>query len=203
MRKIDYKKQDKSLYQAKKDKVLEVNVPLLKFVRLEGHSGPNNSMLFSEACKALFSVSYKIKFAVKKSEISIDYGVMPLEGLWWVGDGKFDLNDKQNWKWILMIRQPEFVTQKHLDAAITEIEKKEELENLSELKLEEYFEGLSTQILHLGPYSEEQPTIDILHDYINKNDYTFSGKHHEIYLNDPTRTTPENLKTIIRQPIKG
>lgn len=203
MSKIDYKKQDKSFYQAKNGKVLEVDVPPLKFITFKGQGDPNSSPLFSTSCKFLFSVSYKIKFIVKKSDIGINYGVMPLEGLWWINNGKLDFKDKTNWNWILMIRQPEFVTQKHLDAAITEVKKKENPAELSKLKLENYSEGKCAQILHIGPYSEEQPTIDALHNYIDENNYQFNGKHHEIYLSDPTRTAAEKLKTIIRQPIQG
>ncbi|NQY43054.1 MAG: GyrI-like domain-containing protein [Legionellales bacterium] len=201
MKKIDYKKKDKTVYQAKIGKIIEVNVPTFNFLQLDGRGDPNLSNLFSNACEALFSVSYKIKFAIKKGDIGIDYSVMPLEGLWWVDDGVFNLNDKSNWLWTLMIRQPEFITQKHLDIAINEVQKHKGLAGLSNLSLGKYNEGLSFQILHLGPYCKEQETIDTLHDYIDRYDFTCNGKHHEIYLNNPTKTAPDKLKTIIRQPI--
>jgi hypothetical protein len=151
----------------------------------------------------LFSVSYKVKFNIKKSDIAIDYGVLPLEGLWWIENGDFNLKDKSNWKWTLMVRQPDFVTENHIEAAKADVKKKKDNKYLESLRLDEYKEGLSIQILHTGPYSEEQSTIDKLHSYIEKNNFSFNGKHHEIYLNDPTRTAAEKLKTIIRQPVES
>lgn len=199
--KIDYRKQNKEIYQAKQDKFSELIMPNLQFLMISGAGDPNNSSPFKESCEALFAVSYKIKFSIKKSELDLDYAVMPLEGLWWVDGGEFSLKDKKNWKWTLMVRQPDFVTEQHLLNAIDEVAKKS-LTCLSDLSLRYYEEGLSVQTLHIGPYSEEQKTIDQLHNYIKNNNHQFHGKHHEIYLNDPTRTDPDKLKTIIRQPIQ-
>lgn len=199
---IDYKKQNKELYQAKQNKLLELKIPNLQFLMINGAGDPNNSNLFKEACETLFSVSYKIKFSIKKNE-NIDYSVMPLEGLWWVENGEFTLLDKKNWKWTLMVRQPDFVTEQHVLDAVKEVTtNKKSLTCLANLSLKYYEEGSSIQILHIGAYSEEQKTIDQLHNYIKKKEYQFYGKHHEIYLNDPNKTSSDKLKTIIRQPIK-
>ena len=151
--------------------------------------------------QALFSLSYGAKFLVKKSEVAVDYGVMPLEGLWWTDNwADFSLDDKSNWQWTAMIMQPEYVTAEVLQLARQKAEKKLG-RSLSEARLDVLGEGRCAQILHLSPYAEEAPTISALHAFIAENSASLRGKHHEIYLSDPQRTKPERLKTIIRQPV--
>lgn len=133
---------------------------------------------------------------------------MPLEGLWWTENMEnFDIQDKNNWKWTAMIRQPDFITKNMVERALEEVEKKKNLPSLSGIRFESLHEGLSAQIMHLGPYSEEEPTIRKLHNFIEEKGYEFDGtihgeKHHEIYISDVRKTKPEKLKTIIRQPVK-
>ncbi len=148
------------------------------------------------------STAYALKFAVKKGDIGVDYGVMPLEGLWWSDDmSTFSVENKADWKWTLMIMQPEFVTRDLFAIALEQVKKKKNLNALTKLRLEAFAEGKSAQILYVGPFSEEGPTIESIHAYIKQNGYRVSGKHHEIYLSDITKTAPDKLKTIIRQPI--
>ncbi|MFW9800670.1 MAG: GyrI-like domain-containing protein, partial [Candidatus Thorarchaeota archaeon] len=129
--------------------------------------------------------------------------VMPLEGLWWIeGKEEFDPEAKDDWSWTSMIMQPEQVTLDFLSDTIEVVREKKELAALSKLRLESYHEGLSVQIMHIGPYSEEAPTIEKLHNFAEEQGYRLRGKHHEIYLGDPRRTAPEKLKTVIRQPVK-
>jgi len=203
MKKIDFKKELKHLYNPSSKKAEIVDVPKKNFLMIDGEGDPNTSKEFQEAVEALFSLSYTIKFLIKRSELAIDYGVMPLEGLWWTDDmAKFSMENKQDWKWTLMIMQPEFVEEKLIPEAIEQVKKKKGLPALSKLHFQIFSEGKAAQIMHIGPFSEEGPTIENLHNFIKENGYRLHGKHHEIYLSDIRRAAPENLKTIIRQPIK-
>jgi hypothetical protein len=114
----------------------------------------------------------------------------------------FTAGDKQSWKWTLMIMQPEYVTEELFERAVEQVSKKKDLPSLEDLRLESFHEGLSAQVLHVGPFSEEGPTIERLHRFIEENGYRRRGKHREIYLSDLRRVAQEKLKTIIRQPIE-
>ncbi|MBI3617851.1 MAG: GyrI-like domain-containing protein, partial [Candidatus Omnitrophica bacterium] len=173
-----------------------------QFIMIDGQGDPNTSKEFQEAVEALFSLSYALKFIIKKGKTGIDYGVMPLEGLWWSDDmTKFNVENKSGWKWTLMIMQPEIVTHELFDVALQQVQKKKNLDALAKLRLEAFIEGKAAQILYVGPFSEEGPEIENIHSYIKQNGYRVSGKHHEIYLSDITKTAPDKLKTIIRQPV--
>lgn len=179
----------------------------MKFLTIDGKGDPNTSQEYQDVIEALFSVSFKVKF-ISGKENSQDYVVMPLEGLWWVENMEdFSIQDKSGWKWTSMIRQPDFITKDMIKKAIEEVKKKKNPPALSKMKFESLHEGLSAQIMHIGPYSEEGPTIEKLHNFIAEKGYEFDGsnlgeKHHEIYISDMRRTKPEKLKTIIRQPMK-
>ena len=202
MKKVDFKKELEQLYQPSGKEVGIVQVPKQQFIMIDGQGDPNTSKEFREAVEALFSTAYALKFMVKNGETGIDYGVMPLEGLWWSDDmTTFSVENKSDWKWTLMIMQPEIVTHELFDVALQQVQKKKNLDALVKLRFITFTEGKAAQILHVGPFSDEGPTIDIIHSYIQNNGYKASGKHHEIYLSDITRTAPEKLKTIIRQPV--
>jgi hypothetical protein len=201
MAKIDLKKEYKYLYTPSVRRVVEVDVPAFNFLMIDGMGDPNTSQAYSQAIEALFSVSYKVKFMIKKGADAIDYAVMPLEGLWWADDmSVFASNDKSNWKWTMMIMQPAFVDQNIIDEAISEVQKKKNISAISELRFEAFTEGRCAQILHIGPFSEEGPTIQRVHDFIAEHS-EITGKHHEIYLSDIRRAAPEKWKTVIRQPM--
>lgn len=202
MDKIDLKKELKSLYRASAKEATEVLVPPLRYLMIDGKGNPNTSAEYTEAVEALFSVSYTAKFAVKKGPEAIDYAVMPLEGLWWADDlSVFVADDKANWKWTMMILQPAFVKESVIHDAIAEVGRKKKLPAIPKLRLEEFSEGRCAQILHVGPFSEEGPTIERLHEFIDTRSGK-TGKHHEIYLSDIRRGDPKNWKTIIRQPME-
>jgi|SRR6185503_6754377 len=202
MKKIDLKKDLAELYKMPANKISLVTVPKLNYLMVDGHGDPNNSAMFQEAISALFSVSYTLKFMLKKGAQQIDFGVMPLEGLWWTDDmNNFSMENKATWKWTIMILQPDFISKEMIDQAKELAAKRKELPMLNNLRLESMEEGLCAQLLHIGPYSAEGPNILKLHAFINDNGYKLHGKHREIYLNDMRRTAPEKLKTIIRQPI--
>jgi hypothetical protein len=200
MEKIDLKKVLKYLYQPSAKEVVQVDVPIMNYLMIDGEGNPNTSQTYSNAIEALFAVSYTIKFMVKKGLLAIDYGVMPLEGLWWVDDmSKFSTQDKSNWKWTMMIMQPSFVTQEIIDNAIAEVKKNSAV--ISKLRLETFSEGKCAQILHIGTFSEEGPTIEKVHQFIDSRGNR-TGKHHEVYLCDIRKADPAKWKTIIRQPMQ-
>lgn len=202
MKKIDFKKELKHLYQASAKEVAEVEAPQMNFLMIDGEGDPNTSKAFSEAVEALFTVSYTAKFMIKKAPLAIDYGVMPLEGLWWADDmSKFSTEDKSNWKWTAMIMQPPPVTKDIVAEAIASVRAKKKLAALSRLRFAALTEGRCAQILHIGPFSEEGPTIAKVHQFIAARG-RMSGKHHEIYLSDIRRAAPAKWKTIIRQPFR-
>jgi hypothetical protein len=139
---------------------------------------------------------------VKKGTLAIDYGVMPLEGLWWADDMScFSVGDKSKWKWTMMIMQPSFVTKEITANAIAEVKKKKNSPALARMYVEEFTEGLCAQLLHIGPFSDEGPTIERVHQYIDTRGRR-TGKHHEIYLSDIRKAEPAGWKTIIRQPMQ-
>ncbi len=204
MEKIDLKKEMKDIYSGSAKAVTIVDVPAMNFLMIDGEGDPNTSLEYKNAVEALYSVAYTLKFMVKKEQ-EIDYGVMPLEGLWWMDDmTKFSIDSKNKWKWTSLIMQPEFITQEMVHKAQEQAAKKKELPSIDKMKYKNFKEGITVQILHIGPFAAEGPTIKKLHDFARSNGYTFDGrkqKHHEIYFNDPRRVNPEKMKTIIRQPV--
>jgi hypothetical protein len=197
MPKIDLKKELKTFYTAPKKPEL-VDVPPMNFLMIEGKGDPNREE-FQQAMGALYSVAYALKFNAKKA--GKDFTVMPPEGLFWTKDmSHFNPEDKTAWEWTLMISQPEFIAEEMFRSALEEARKKKDL--AVEPRLEAFHEGLSAQIMHIGPYAAEAANIEILHNFIRENGYQFNGRHHEIYLSDPRRAAPEKMKTIIRQPVK-
>jgi len=181
-----------------------VNVGCITFLMIDGDGDPNSSG-FQEAVEALFSLSYTLKFAIKKG-IGIDYRVAPLEALWWSDSmDSFLAGDRDRWRWTAMIAQPSVVDDAWLVKAMEEVKRKKNPAALARVRFAGFTEGLSAQIMHVGPYSEEAPTIEKLHAFIREQGGTFEGhvqKHHEIYLGDPRRAAPEKLKTVIRQPFE-
>jgi hypothetical protein len=201
VQKIDLKKELKHLYQSSAKEVVQVDVPTLRFLMIDGEGDPNTSPQYTQAVEALFTVSYTVKFMVKKGPTAIDYVVMPLEGLWWADDmSTFVANDKSKWKWTMMIMQPSFVESEVLHAAIAEVKKKKALPAIDKLRIEYFTEGYCAQVLHIGPFSEEGPTIQKVHAFIGARS-SLAGKHHEIYLSDIRRANPAKWKTVIRQPM--
>ena len=203
MKKIDFKKELKHLYKPSAKEVAIIDVPEMNFLMIDGVGDPNTAQEYKDAVEALYAVSYALKFMIKKGEKAIDYGVMPLEGFWWVDDmTQFSMNNKDIWKWTAMIMQPEYVTEDLFNKALEQVEKKKNPPALSKIRFGSFHEGLAAQIMHIGSYSEEGPTIKKLHNIIKENGCKLRDKHHEIYLSDPRRSAPEKMKTVIRQPIK-
>ncbi|MFN2145179.1 MAG: GyrI-like domain-containing protein [Anaerolineales bacterium] len=204
MEKTDFKKTLKNLYQPGRKDFELVEVPEMQFLMVDGTGNPNTAPAYQEALEALYGVAYKLKFLSKK-QLERDYVVPPLEGLWWAEDmGAFTAGAKDDWLWTMIIMAPDWITadlyQQALDVVVAG---KEPPIALDKLRLERYAEGLSAQILHIGSYADEAPTLSRLHhEWMPQNGLDFNGKHHEIYLSDPRRVAPEKLKTVLRQPVK-
>lgn len=196
--KRDLKREFKALYSAGREPAL-VEVPDLPFLMIDGHGDPNTSPAYAAAIQAMYQVAYGLKFTIKRSEGGTDFGVMPLEGLWWVDDmTKFSVADKSDWDWTMMILQPDVVTAELVERVKEAA--KHPSEAVSRVRLERFEEGEAAQVMYVGPYADEGPTIQQLHAFIEQQGFALRGKHHEIYLGDPRRSAPEKLKTIIRQP---
>lgn len=214
MLKKDFKKELKEFYNPSSKEISTVNVPAFDFVMIDGKGDPNNNTSFQNAIEALYAFSYTLKFKIKKGQTAVDYGVMPLEGLWWDAErpnitqsvvgfdrGNFDpvTGDRSKWCWTLMIQQP-YITDEVFKETLEEVKERKALPSLDQLRLERFTEGKSVQIMHIGPFSEEGPNIAKLHNYIKSQNAKPNGKHHEIYLSDFRKTNPAKLKTVLRQP---
>ncbi|NTW61525.1 hypothetical protein HGB24_02465 [Candidatus Saccharibacteria bacterium] len=203
MIKIDYKKDMRNLYSGKVGEVVTVEVPEMNYLMIDGHGDPNTSKEFADALQTLYPLAYTIKFDCKKN-LDNDFAVMPLEGLWWADDmNDFLYAKKDNWSWTVMIAQPDFVTKDIVSRSIEAVTKKKSPPLIDKVRFESYAEGRSAQVMYVGAYSDEGPTIAKMHEYIKSSGGKLDGKskyHHEIYLSDQRRTDPSKLKTIIRQP---
>ncbi len=199
---FDVRKEYRDLYHPPATAVTLVNVPPLNFLMVDGHRNPNTSQAYREALEALYGVSYTLKFMLKKGPAAIDYGVLPLEALWWADDmDAFTTARKDDWDWTAMIMQPPFITAAMVEEARRQVAAKNSPPALAMVRFAPFHEGLAAQVLHIGPYAAEGPTIERLHRFIRDSGYGIAGKHHEIYLSDPRRTAPERVKTVVRQPI--
>jgi hypothetical protein len=188
-----------SLYKATTTPQI-IEVPELTFLMIDGQGDPNTSPDYQDAIQTLYGLSYALKFALRRPD-GTTYGVSPLEGLWWATDPQaFEAADKSAWQWTAMIRQPAVVTADLLNSCAEAVARKRPLPAARAVRLSSFTEGRAAQVLHVGPYFAEGPTIARLHTFIAENGYRLGGKHHEIYLGDPRRAAPERLRTIIRQP---
>jgi hypothetical protein len=196
---IDYRKKLSELYGARREPQL-VEVPSLAYLMADGHGDPNVSPNYAEAIEALFSLSYALKFAIKR-QLGTDYRVLPLEGQWWCDDMRhFTVENKADWRWTLMILQPREVGEALVHECRETLRARKPHLALHRLRYAHFEEGACAQILHVGPFSEEGPTVRRLHEYIERQGGCLAGKHHEIYLSDIRRAAPEKWRTIIRQP---
>ena len=206
MKKLDLRRELKYLYNPSASKVEIVDVPEFNFAMIDGEiepsETPGTSQEYQNAIGALYDVSFTLKFMSKlRKKNPIDYKVMALEGLWWTESGEFDFNKKEPWKWTMMIMQPQHIAKEVFQEALQQVRKKRDSPALSRIRLESFREGLSMQIMHVGPYAEETRTIEKMREFARENGYTLCGKHHEIYLGDPRRAKPEKLRTILRYPV--
>lgn len=199
MTSIDLKKVYRHLYTAKQRPSV-VDVPPRPFLMIDGRGDPNTAAEYKEAVQALYPIAYGLRAAIKV-KTGDAYTVMPLEGLWWVPNmADFDPIDKSEWYWTMMICLPDAVTDTMVSEVLPAVIAKKDLVAGPKVRVERFAEGVAAQILHIGPYADEAPTINELHEFIDANGHALTGKHHEIYLSDPRKADPAKMRTIIRQP---
>jgi hypothetical protein len=174
----------------------------------DGSGDPNNNTEFQSATELLYSLSYAIKMSKMRGNQPsgyYEYVVPPLEGLWWINGGQFALDQRDNWKWTLMIRQPEFVDKEFFQWAVSNLKNKNPDLLVEKARLESFQEGLCVQMMHIGPYASEPESMAKIEDFIInqglKDLVGQGGKHHEIYLSDPRKAKPESMKTVLRHPL--
>ena len=202
MEKYDVKKHHRELYAPSRKDFSRVDVPEQQFLAVDGHGDPNTALSYRQAIEALYPVAYTLKFDSKSA--GRDFVVAPLEGLWWAEDNTvFTARDKDAWSWKMMISLPEWITSQLLERAVSKVSSKKDLSAVRSLRLLTLTEGPAVQILHIGSYDDEGPTLERLHhEYLPANGLDFNGHHHEIYLSDARRTPTAKLKTVLRQPVK-
>lgn len=204
---LDFKKDFKELYQPKQAPSI-IDVPKMSFIAVDGRGDPNTSEEYAKAVELLYGLSYAIKMSNKDL---LEYVIPPLEGFWSVDDASYKgggaaILDKSRFKWTMMIRQPDFVTQDIFCSAVAVLSKKKPNLDVSKARLEKLMEGLCVQSLHIGSYDDEPATVSALDHFAADNGYAVdinkNRRHHEIYISDQRKVAPEKLKTIIRHPIK-
>lgn len=205
--KLDYKKEFKDLYMPKNKPSL-IEVPAMSFIAVNGKGGPQQEE-YQEAISILYALTFTIKMSKmngNQPEGYFEYVVPPLEGLWWCENGGFEFENRDAWRWTSMIRQPEFVTQEIFEWAANECRYKKPELNISRARFEQFTEGLCVQMMHIGPYSDEPKSIEMMKSFMEEgkliNVTGIERKHHEIYLSDPRKTAPEKLRTVLRLPVE-
>ena len=201
MEKLDLKKVRKHFFTAPLNRFVTVDVPSVSYLMVDGHGDPNTAPDYKLAVESLYATAYTIKFACKSQ--GKDFVVAPLEGLWSASRPEsFTARRKDEWDWTMMIMVPDYADGETFTAAKTKA--REKLGSLSgSLRLERLEEGLCLQALHVGSYDDEGPLLAKLHgEVMPSGGYDFAGRHHEVYPNDPRKTPPERLKTVLRQPMR-
>jgi hypothetical protein len=199
----DFRKQMGPFITARRDPKI-VRLPALNYMMISGRGDPAKGREFQEAVQALYTLAYTLKFSGKPGSRQRAMPVLPLDALWWMPGRKGWLTSapRSSWRWQAMLAVPGFVTKAVLGTIRKDALAKKPMPMLRKVRLKTWKEGLCAQVLHIGPFAAEQPTIERLHEFIREQGYRPTGRHHEIYLSDPRRTSPKNLKTILRQPMK-
>lgn len=199
---VDVRTQRPHLYRASRGEWAEVVVPALPYLAVDGQGDPNTAPAYGDAVSALYTVGYSIRSALR-SRTGDTFTVGPLEGLWTSEDPTaFTDRRKDEWHWTMLIPLPDQVASNDIASGLDTAARKRPDRRVDLVEHRGLEEGRSLQILHIGPYDEEGPTLDRLHrEVMPRLGAVFSGAHHEIYLNDPRRSAPDRLRTILRQPI--
>jgi hypothetical protein len=199
--KVDLKRELGDLYRAYRSPS-EINVPELDFLMIDGHGHPDRVPAFRDAVEALYAMAYGLKSRIKALE-GIDYRVMPLEGLWWIPNARvWDFNDKSDWDWTLMIGQPQEAAELVEEVCAATAERRS-LPGLERLRFETFAEGHAVQAMHTGPWETERRTLERLQVFMASRGLMPVGKHHEIYLSDPSRVSPPRMRTILRRAVSA
>ena len=199
----DSMKEFNRLYRATTRRIDEVDVPAMKFLMVDGSCQGSNYDEFRSGIEGLFALSQAMKTAIARTHIGFEYAVMPLECLWWVrGTGEYTPDNREEWKWILMMVQPNYVTSALAREVLGAMDRSTSLPGISKVRYGVFTEGLSVQTLHNGPRAEKWTTMNRLRAFIERKGYQVRGRHHEIYISDPMTLSPEKMKMIIRLPIR-
>jgi hypothetical protein len=192
---VDEHKQE---YAASARAAQRIMIGKARFLSSEGQGAPE-SEAFGGSIEAMYGVAYTIKMTRKFAGLG-DYKVAPLEGLWWsdVRPEEFMAGPREQWRWKLLIRTPDFIAEKDLAAARESLRAKKKPPRFEQVRLETLDEGDCVQMLHVGPYADEPRTCSAMQAFIEEHGLSMTGRHHEIYLCDPRRTAAERLKTILR-----
>lgn len=191
-------------YLARAGEIRVVDVPAMRYLMIDGHGDPNTSSRYTEALSALYPVAYKLKFFSKR-ELGRDYVVPPLEGLWWADDmDAFTVaRDKSQWDWTMMLMVPDWLDAEAFETAVEQVRATGRVALLDEVRLEILAEGRCVQTLHIGSFDDEGPVLDRMHrEFIPAHDLVMDGKHHEIYLSDFRKVSPDRLRSVLRQPVR-
>ena len=206
---FDFKKEYKEFYLPK-NKPQIVNVPKANYIAIRGQGNPNEEGgAYQRAISVLYAVAYTLKMSYKtdyKIDGFYEYVVPPLEGFWWQ-DGILgvDYSKKDEFNWISIIRLPDFITRENFDWAVKTASEKKKID-CSKAEFLTIEEGLCVQIMHIGSFDDEPASLEKMDKYLEENgyekDFSDTRLHHEIYLSDPRKTTPDKQKTVIRHPVK-
>ena len=206
---FDFKKEYKELYLPK-NKPQIVNVPKANYIAIRGQGNPNEEGgAYQWAISVLYAVAYTLKMSYKTDyRIAgfFEYVVPPLEGFWWQdGICGVDYSKKDEFNWISIIRLPDFITRENFDWAVKTASEKKKID-CSKAEFLTIEEGLCVQIMHIGSFDDEPASLEKMDKYLAENgyekDFSETRLHHEIYLSDPRKSTPDKQKTAIRHPIK-
>lgn len=200
--KLDVKK-DLDGYRARRGQFRVLQIPVMRYLMVDGHGDPNTSSAYTQALEALYPVAYTLKFASKR-ELGRDYVVPPLEGLWWAEgmDAFTTARDKSQWDWTMMLMVPEWIDETMFRAAVDVVKAKGSADRLEDVRIEALAEGLCVQTLHLGSFDDEADVLhEMHHEFIPGQGLSLGGKHHEIYFSDVRKVAPDKLRTILRQPV--
>jgi hypothetical protein len=202
--KIDYKKNYKNIYLPKTIPTI-IDIPKLQYIMISGEGNPNGEK-FAEATEALYSVSYAIKMSYKSNDIPngyYEYTVFPLEGVWDLIDKSKPITDKDNYKYTIMIRQPDFLTDELFEKFLEQTKKKKPNPSLNNLIFGDITDGLCCQVMHIGSYDNEPESFEKMETYCEEKGYIRALKtHREIYLSDPRKTEISKMKTVLRFSVK-
>lgn len=201
---IDFKKAYRPLFSAPVTDFVEVVVPDLPFLMIDGQGSPGTSQEYRDALGCLYPAAYALKFFSKQA-LGRDYVVPPLEGLWWSEAlDAFTQGRRDEWSWTMMIMLPGWITADHFSEALARLMHKKPQLDFSRLRMAQLSEGRCLQKLHKGSFADEAPVLHRLHaELMPSQGLTFNGPHHEIYLGDPRKVAPERMRTILRQPVKA
>lgn len=207
MEKLDLTKQYKSYYTAKSQPEI-VFIERAQYLSVRGKGDPSGEA-FLQKIQSLYPVAYALKFAFKAR--GKDFVVAKLEGLWWYDEERFrhatidnapTAIPRSEWEYRLLIRIPEFVTQKDVEDAVAKTFASKKAPEIREVAFFEMEEGKVAQMLHTGPFDTEPESLARLMEFMTSRDLGRNGLHHEIYLSDFRKTPPDKLKTILREPVK-